>query len=132
MEFASARPRTLIVDDDVRARGALARVVRGLGMHCTEAGTGTAALGALARDSSIAVVLLDLYIPYPDGFAVLEAIRRQSQWDAVKVLMCTGASDPGTVQLSLASGANGYLVKPVATADLSRHLVELGVLVPHR
>lgn len=119
----------LVVDDDPPLRRAMARAVRDLGLHPLEAATGHAALAMLSLDTRIGLVLLDVYIPYPDGLAVLEAIRGTSGLDQVKVLMCSGNDDLENILMSLTGGASGYIVKPVSAADLRAHLGLLGIAV---
>lgn len=117
----------LVVDDDAPLRRALGRTLRDLGLRPVEAATGPAALAMLSLNTRIVLVVLDLHIPHPDGIAVLEAIRSTAGLDHVKVLMCTCADDLTSILLALTAGADGYLVKPVAPADLRERLGLLGI-----
>ena len=65
------------------------------------------------------LVLLDLNLPYWSGFEVLEWIRQQPQLRRVPVVVFTSSSRPDDIARAYDAGANGYLVKPNALADLT-------------
>jgi len=65
------------------------------------------------------LVLLDLNLPYWSGFEVLEWIRQQSQLRRLPVVIFTSSSRPDDIARAYDAGANAYLVKPNALADLS-------------
>jgi CheY-like chemotaxis protein len=65
------------------------------------------------------LVLLDLNLPFWSGFEVLEWIRQQPQLRRVPVLVFTSSSRPDDISRAYDAGANAYLVKPNALADLS-------------
>lgn len=71
------------------------------------------------------LVLLDLKLPYRDGFEVLEWIRRQPGLDEVKVVMLTGSGETRDRQRALALGARAYLVKPASVDDIRGLLAAL-------
>jgi CheY-like chemotaxis protein len=71
------------------------------------------------------LVLLDLKLPYRDGFEVLEWIRRQPALAALQVVMLTGSGETRDRQRALALGARAYLVKPATIDDMRRLLASL-------
>jgi CheY-like chemotaxis protein len=71
------------------------------------------------------LVLLDLKLPYRDGFQVLEWIRSQPHFAAVAVVMLTGSDEPRDHQRSYALGARSYLVKPATAEDIKQLLGSL-------
>jgi CheY-like chemotaxis protein len=64
------------------------------------------------------LVLLDLNLPYWSGCEVLEWIRQQSQLRRLPVVIFTSSSRPDDIAQAYDAGANAYLVKPSALADL--------------
>lgn len=86
----------------------------------------TAALDPARHDSHPLpfLILLDLKLPYRDGFEVLEWIRRQPALDAVQVVMLTGSGEARDRKRALELGARGYLVKPASIEDMRRLLEE--------
>ena len=64
------------------------------------------------------LVLLDLNLPYWSGFEVLEWIRQQPQLRRLPVVIFTSSNRPDDIARAYDAGANAYLVKPNALADL--------------
>ena len=71
------------------------------------------------------LVLLDLNLPYWSGFEVLEWIRQQPQLRRLPVVIFTSSSRPGDISRAYDAGANGYLVKPNALAELTSQVLAL-------
>ena len=71
------------------------------------------------------LVLLDLNLPYWSGFEVLEWIRQQPQLRRVPVVIFTSSSRPDDIARAYDAGANAYLVKPNALADLASLVLAL-------
>lgn len=72
------------------------------------------------------LILLDLKLPYRDGFEVLEWIRGQPGLAKVAVVMLTGSGEARDRQRALSLGARAYLVKPASVDDVRRLLGDLG------
>ena len=64
------------------------------------------------------LVLLDLNLPYWSGFEVLEWIRQQPQLRRLPVVVFSSSNRPDDIARAYDAGANGFLVKPNALADL--------------
>lgn len=69
------------------------------------------------------LVLLDLKLPYRDGFEVLEWMRGQPGLADVAVVLLTGSGEARDRRRALELGARAYLVKPASMDDV-RRLVE--------
>ncbi|HNT66806.1 MAG TPA: response regulator transcription factor [bacterium] len=65
---------------------------------------------------TIDLVILDLMLPYIDGFAVAETIRRQSA--QIPILMLTARTGSDDRIRGLESGADDYLTKPFHLKEL--------------
>ncbi|GHC92910.1 DNA-binding response regulator [Pseudorhodoferax aquiterrae] len=76
---------------------------------------------ALGRDYSL--VVLDLRLPGLDGFSVLKAVRQQK---ATPVIVVTGLDSLDDKVTCLQSGADDYLIKPIA---MSEFLARVGLHV---
>jgi DNA-binding response OmpR family regulator len=61
------------------------------------------------------LILLDVMMPYKDGFSVLKEIR---QTDDVPIIMLTARSDDMSIIKALESGADDYLTKPFSHLEL--------------
>ena len=107
-------PHILITDDDPHLRRLVRTYAELEGYDCTEASDGAAAVTAL-KQNPYDLVLLDVMMPGPDGFEILEAIRRFSQ---VPVIMLTARDAVMDKVSGLDAGADDYLTKPFAIEEL--------------
>ena len=107
--------RVLIVDDDPDIRNLLVVVLQRKGLVADVATNGDEAIDLL-RQHAYGVVLLDLFMPVTDGFAVLDAIEREA-WQPV-VLVISGA-DRGTLEKLNTRSIHGIVKKPFDPEDLA-------------
>jgi two-component system response regulator MprA len=110
---SSAR-RILVVDDDPMVATTVERVLRPEGYQVEVAHNGQAALDR-ARARRPDLVVLDVMMPGIDGLEVCRRLRAQ---DNLPILLLTARG--GTVDRvrGLDTGADDYLVKPFAYAEL--------------
>ncbi len=69
--------RVLIVDDDADTRKVVAAQLKGLGVECLEAADGAEAVAA-TRARHPDLIILDLAIPRPDGFEVVQILAHEA------------------------------------------------------
>lgn len=127
----------LLVEDNADDAFALQRALKkaGIGNPLRIATDGQQAVDYLTLSADPArqeqyplpfLVLLDLKLPYRDGFQVLEWIRLQPDLtQAVVVVMLTGWDEAKDQQRAYALGARSYLVKPAAAEDIKSLLDSL-------
>ena len=103
--------RVLIVEDDSELRQVIGYALMDMGVACEEASNGKEALEALCRTTGAGekfdCVLLDILMPGGmDGWAVLEAIRKNPLWLDLPVVVLTGkATLPAEVERARRLGA---------------------------
>jgi two-component system response regulator MprA len=107
--------RVLIVDDDAGVRRMLARTLEAEGYGVSVAADGGSALVEIER-AAPDLVLLDVTMPGLDGLGVTRRLRGKG--DALPVLLLTARDAVADRVAGLDSGADDYLVKPFATAEL--------------
>lgn len=105
----------LVVDDEFALRSAVRRALALEGYEVEEAADGEEAIGALHRKAADAVVL-DVLMPGIDGLEVCRRLREAG--DLTPVLMLTARETVADRVAGLDSGADDYLVKPFALAEL--------------
>jgi CheY-like chemotaxis protein len=108
-----------IVDDDPGVCRAMTRLAKSLGWKASTHASGQALLDAMATTTP-SHVLLDLHLPGLHGPALIAELRVGA--DPPRVIVMTGYDRPGAREACLAAGADDYLLKPVASADL-QHLI---------
>ncbi|WIE63498.1 response regulator transcription factor [Curtobacterium sp. MCLR17_036] len=109
-----APARVLVVDDDDSIRTAVATTLRAEGFLVAEAPDGRAVLEDLRR-AAPDLVLLDWMMPGPSGILLAGRIRSAS--DAAVVMM-TARDELDERLRGFAEGADDYVVKPFAMAEL--------------
>ena len=105
----------LIVDDDPAARELLAANLKGAGYRLVHAESGDEALN-LARSILPDAITLDILMPKPDGWDVLNALKADAVLCDIPVVIVTVAPERG---IGLSLGAVEVLTKPVDRARLT-------------
>lgn len=112
----------LVVEDEPRVAGVIVRCLEEEGHRVRLASSGPEAIGLL-DELSLDAAILDVMLPGVDGFEVCRAIRKQVPQAGVIMLSAKGAVDDRI--RGLASGADDYLAKPFAIAELVLRLQAL-------
>jgi two-component system phosphate regulon response regulator PhoB len=107
----------LVVDDERDITALVAYHLAKAGYRVTTAGTGIAALAAIAADAPDLVVL-DLMLPGRSGYEVLGDIRRREDTRDLGVIVLTARRDEADRIKGLAGGADDYLTKPFSPEEL--------------
>lgn len=107
--------RILIVDDEARLADSVARGLREEGFVVEQSKDGEDALHRL-RTEPFDLAILDVMLPKRDGWSVLDTLRTERR--PIRVLMLTARQSVEDRVRGLESGADDYLVKPFAFAEL--------------
>ena len=109
--------RILVVDDDAAVRESLGRALRLEGYEVELASDGAEALDRLdANGDDPDLVVLDVLMPNVDGLEVCRTLRRTGS--RLPVLMLTARDEVSDRVAGLDAGADDYVVKPFALAEL--------------
>jgi len=111
----TGRPRVLVVEDEQKVARALKEGLEGDGYDVVAEHTGEGAFFRLNTER-FDVILLDVMLPGRDGLQVLSTLRGQGVETPVLVLTARDALEDRVAGLD--SGADDYLVKPFAFAEV--------------
>jgi two-component system OmpR family response regulator len=111
--------RVLIVEDQVKMASLLRRALRGDGVAADVAVKGEDALW-MAGSTTYDAIVLDVMLPGIDGFETCRRLRDQGIW--TPVLMLTARDGVHDRVAGLDGGADDYLTKPFALAELHARL----------
>lgn len=100
----------LVVEDDFFLVQAYQDKFEKEGVNVLTAMDGRTALSFLEKDPPDAV-LLDLMLPGVNGFDVLVAIKQNTKWKSVPVIILTNLGQDQDMKRGLSLGANEYIVK---------------------
>ena len=115
--------RLLLVEDDLQIADFIVRGLREEGLIVEHARDGIAGWEALAR-AAWDVVLLDWWLPGNDGLTLLTRLRQGG--DTTPVLFLTARDAVSDRVIGLEAGADDYLCKPFAFAELLARVHALG------
>ena len=105
------KPVILVAEDNPDNRRTARALLSDL-FHVIEAEDGRAAVEQ-ARLHKPDIILTDLALPVMDGFAALEAIRKDQALSRTPVIAVTASAMKGTREEILARGFDGYISKPI-------------------
>jgi two-component system response regulator QseB len=111
--------RLILVEDNERLAGFVAKGLRNTGFTVDVLGSGADAQAALATTTYDAMVL-DLGLPDVDGMAMLKKLR--SGGNNLPILVLTARDGIGDRVKGLDAGADDYMVKPFAIEEMSARL----------
>ena len=116
----------MVVDDDSDARELVTELLRSRGMEVTVAGSAEEGLAALDRDVPD-IILSDIAMPEVDGLEMIRRVRERStgRGGDVPAVALTAYARPEDSELSLASGFQVHLSKPVDAERLISAVVAL-------
>jgi CheY-like chemotaxis protein/DNA-binding MarR family transcriptional regulator len=110
----------LLLDDDLTTLTVLERSLKGAGFNVCVSNDPKQALSIVAANSSIAVVVTDLYMPHMSGLQFVEALGELSLGRPTpRALLLTAQPSLESAIGALRGGMCDFLVKPVSTPDLS-------------
>ncbi len=109
----------LIAEDEPEVRDYLGVALNCEGYEVEFAQNGEEVMTFLERDgANVSLLLLDLIMPYKDGFETLREVRQG--WPTLPVITLSGSCTPANVATVLKAGALDFLSKPIAHGDLLR------------
>lgn len=107
-----SRPRTaLVVDDSVGVRRVVGRALERHGWRTVQARDGAEALTVLATETPD-VLITDLEMPVLDGYALLQAVRRDERWSGLPIVVMTSRVSETSHASLIDIGADVCVGKP--------------------
>ena len=105
----------------------IGRILRECGFEVIEASNGVEALGRLEELGPADLALVDWNMPEMTGIEFVKAVRAESTYDNMKMMMVTTESEAEQVVTALEAGANEYAMKPFTKEVIQEKLALLGI-----
>jgi two-component system chemotaxis response regulator CheY len=122
---AAATARILVVDDSSLVRLYYRAALEKAGFEVEQAINGIEGMERVLSQR-FDLVIVDINMPRMDGFTFVRSLRGSANDIAsLPALMISTEAEMQDMAEARASGANFYLVKPVAEAELVRHVCAL-------
>ena len=115
---SSAQQRLLIVEDDEHMAYLLGYLAEKERFAVERVADGRKAAERIDAGPAVDLVLLDVMLPYTDGFELLEKLRTNPAWKDVPVIILTSRTREHDAVRALSLGADDYLTKPFSPAEL--------------
>ena len=112
-------PSLLVVEDDEHIGQVLVFMLERQGYIVHLMNDGNKARNFIeTSEQAPALVLLDVMLPYVDGFQLVRIARSKPGWAGVPIIMLTAINTEHDIVRALDAGANDYVVKPFHPKEL--------------
>jgi two-component system chemotaxis response regulator CheY len=101
----------LTVDDSMSVRKFIALSLKSGGYRVISAVDGMDALEILSKEK-VDLVITDLNMPNVDGFELVRAIRQNTSFSDLPIIILSSLADAKYIERGMQAGANSYIVKP--------------------
>ena len=109
----------LIVEDNPINQKVLQGMLSKTGLKLTIANNGQEALEQLdLAEVDMDLILMDISMPVMDGYEATRIIHNHARWQAIPIVTLSALVSEHEVEKMFASGANGYLSKPLKIGKL--------------
>jgi CheY-like chemotaxis protein len=116
--------RVLVADENACSRELLRILLEHEGCEVSESSDGLQAV-AMARMTLPDLILLDLDLPYLDGYAAVREMRRDAQLKTRSIVALTDSSPNSDHDRLREAGFTGDITKPLVLRVLSERLSQL-------
>jgi len=114
----------LIIEDDLDIQNFISRVLELEGYRVLRASDGHAGMD-LIGNHIVSLVLLDLRLPGPDGWSILQEIKGNPGLSHIPVVVLTAIAESVEQRRTLRMGATKYLIKPLSAHALSKTVASI-------
>jgi two-component system, cell cycle response regulator DivK len=103
----------LVVEDNVSNFVLIARMLGYMGIHCEWKTSGYEVVEYADTLPSLDLILMDIRLPYEDGYGALRKIRASPALKETLVVAVTAEANLEQIAKAKAAGFNGFLGKPL-------------------
>jgi two-component system cell cycle response regulator DivK len=103
----------LVVEDNVSNFVLIARMLGYLGIHCEWKTSGYEVVEYADTLPRLDLILMDIRLPYEDGYGALKKIRASEHLKAVPIVAVTAEASTEQMKKARESGFDGFLGKPL-------------------
>ncbi len=109
-----ADAHVLVIEDNIYNYTLIARLLKFLGVKYIDwSRTGRQVQGLGSSLPRIDLVLLDIHLPYEDGYATLERLRTNERFGETRVVAVTAEATEDNMRRAREAGFDGFIAKPI-------------------
>jgi CheY-like chemotaxis protein len=116
--------KILIAEDERDIRDLVAFTLRFAGHEVVAVGNGEEAVTA-ARQEMPDLILMDVRMPRMTGYEACEQMKADPQLQKIPVVFLSAKGQESEIRTGMEAGADEYLLKPFAPAELTERVGEL-------
>jgi len=116
--------KVLIIDDDIDTLRLVGLMLQHQGYQISAASSGEQGI-AKAENEQPDVILLDVMMPYMDGYEVARRLKTNPRTQYTPILMFTAKSQLEDKVAGFEVGVDDYLTKPTSPGELQSHVRQL-------
>jgi two-component system, cell cycle response regulator DivK len=103
----------LVVEDNVANFVLIARMLGYMGIHCEWKTSGYEVVEYADSLSRLDLILMDIRLPYEDGYAALQKIRSATSLKKTRVVAVTAEASADQMRKAREAGFDGFIGKPL-------------------
>jgi len=103
----------LVVEDNVGNFMLIARMLEESGFHCEWKTSGYEIVEFAETLPHIDLILMDIRLPYEDGYGAFRKLRQNPKFDAVPIVAVTAVSGLEQMRTAQLAGFSGFIGKPL-------------------
>jgi two-component system cell cycle response regulator DivK len=104
----------LVVEDNLQNLVLIARLLAFIGVHRYEwKASGWQVLEFADTMPRVDLVLMDIHLPYEDGYDALAKLRSDRRFAETRVVAVTADANPASMEKAKEAGFDGFLGKPI-------------------
>jgi two-component system cell cycle response regulator DivK len=103
----------LVVEDNIGNFILIARMLTNYGVQCEWKTSGFEVVEFAATLSSLDLVLMDIRLPYEDGYGAMRKIRKSGKFESIPIVAVTANSGLEQMNSAQMAGFDGFIGKPL-------------------
>lgn len=116
----------LVVEDNLQNLVLIARLLAFIGVRRYEwKASGWQVLEFADTMPRVDLVLMDLHLPYQDGYEALAKLRSDSRFGDTRVVAVTADANPATMEKTKKAGFDGFLGKPIDPDKFPEQIISI-------
>jgi DNA-binding response OmpR family regulator len=125
MQKHNTSVQILVVEDDEDTRTLLEFLLKRAGFEVVTAVDGEHAMQQIEMMNPPALILLDVMMPFLDGFDILGRVRARAGWNQVPVLILTAQDRQENIERGNELGVTDYIIKPFRIDELVKRITAI-------
>lgn len=112
--YANLQNKTvLVVEDNIGNFMLIARMLTNYGVHCEWKTSGFEVVEFAATLSTLDLVLMDIRLPYEDGYGAMRKIRKSGKFENIPIVAVTANTGLEQMRSAQMAGFDGFIGKPL-------------------